>query len=624
MQLFSPGGLRLRDEPFPSAFVLTTVFNIILLLSSLSNASRTDKIAQEDRKHDLRVLDLHSRSHGSFIGGRESELGEYLPDFPGFDRSIIGRADGFTQLRNNVPGKSNIQTGETQFYTFSKVDLKRSEAGLPLSSSVERSTEKSPELDGSSEGWRAGPQRRQNTPDTLFVTLSMCDQPEPISPTAVGAPDPLQLYISVDAQNQKPDIHHNNFAVKMVYGLGNESFPISSDAFFAVTAPAKNSSFDGLYSYELTASTDKFYTSYNNNTGMTLVDSDTNSALLCAGPNATSASYGVFVHNQQDPAIEGLQNSFCGLQNHAQIQGNVNGTATGNVDTDMMALMGFPPLQHFYVNNTLNGSSAYYAIMATSGDAATGKAGSGIAGGGGTVSKAFNFSTKSSNNCAVIFNLTFCSDVAYAVPSNPKNDTIALMNLYDDNAKNLYQNFNYSLQQIPCNTTSSAQYSLVRNCTDCANAYKNWLCAVTIPRCEDFSNNAGYLATRAINSTFSNGTGLPASMMNVSDGHAMVRNQSRNPIIDQKIEPGPYKEVLPCVDLCYNLVQSCPASLQFACPLRGHGLEHSYGKNDSSDVNPHCNYPGAVIRTKVGAASDLQINIWFIASVVIISVCVGA
>lgn len=57
--------------------------------------------------------------------------------------------------------------------------------------------------------------------------------------------------------------------------------------------------------------------------------------------------------------------------------------------------------------------------------------------------------------------------------------------------------------------------------------------------------------------------------------------------------PGPYKEVLPCEEMCYELVRSCPASLEFACPLAERGLEISYGKPSSDQINNMtCNYVG--------------------------------
>ena len=200
-----------------------------------------------------------------------------------------------------------------------------------------------------------------------------------------------------------------------------------------------------------------------------------------------------------------------------------------------------------------------------------------------------------------MYNLSFCSEVAYAVPSNPDkfSPTTGLPDLaatYDKNAADMYQFFNYSLQQIACNTTSSAQYSLARTCDDCARAYKQWLCAVTIPRCEDYSSISPWLMPRNAGLDFVNGSSMifPG---NDQSGQAplsvVATNQSRNLLIDTDIQPGPYKEVLPCEDLCYDLVQSCPAALQFGCPFPGKGLEQSYGKrsNDSGIIT--CSYLGA-------------------------------
>lgn len=200
-----------------------------------------------------------------------------------------------------------------------------------------------------------------------------------------------------------------------------------------------------------------------------------------------------------------------------------------------------------------------------------------------------------------MYNLSFCSEVAYAVPANPNkfSPTTGLQDLaatYDQNAAAMYQLFYYSLQQIPCDTTSDAQYSLARNCDDCAHAYKQWLCAVTIPRCEDFSNLSPWLKPRNTAQNFVNGSSLTFAA-NDATGQALLNsvatNQSRNPLIDSAIAPGPYKEVLPCEDLCYDLVQSCPAILGFGCPIRGKGLEQSYGSrsNDSGIIT--CSYLGA-------------------------------
>ena len=195
-----------------------------------------------------------------------------------------------------------------------------------------------------------------------------------------------------------------------------------------------------------------------------------------------------------------------------------------------------------------------------------------------------------------MFNLPFCSSVAYAAPGNPSSNITAISNatslglVYDDYASLAWTNFSYSLAQVACNTTSSAQYSLARNCTDCANAYKEWLCAVVIPRCEDFSNNATYLQPRAIGYPFINETyGMTFendTTLSSKNQSKTYFNSSRNPMIDSYIKPGPYKEVLPCEDICYELVRSCPSFMGFACPLAGHGLNYSYGKPTNLSSNP--------------------------------------
>lgn len=109
------------------------------------------------------------------------------------------------------------------------------------------------------------------------------------------------------------------------------------------------------------------------------------------------------------------------------------------------------------------------------------------------------------------------------------------------------------MQLYPCNRSSSAQFSLIRNCSTCLVAYKSWLCAITIPRCADVTDDSSYLYERPV-------------------------NQSRNPQIDQVIQPGPYKEVLPCSELCFGVEQNCPSTLGFQCPLpKSFGLQNGYG-----------------------------------------------
>jgi calcium channel MID1 len=72
-------------------------------------------------------------------------------------------------------------------------------------------------------------------------------------------------------------------------------------------------------------------------------------------------------------------------------------------------------------------------------------------------------------------------------------------------------------------------------------------------------------------------------------------NSSRNPLIDKVIQPGPYLELKPCEDLCFDIVRSCPAQLGFSCP-NSPAREMGYGRRDPADQQLWCNFPGAVVK----------------------------
>lgn len=106
---------------------------------------------------------------------------------------------------------------------------------------------------------------------------------------------------------------------------------------------------------------------------------------------------------------------------------------------------------------------------------------------------------------------------------------------------------------------------------------------------------------------FPNGTLLPEAQR-VFINNSVALNASRNPNIDTFVKPGPYKEVLPCSDLCNNLVQSCPAAMGFYCPRPGRiGFNASYGQMPDPRIPEQigqitCNYPGAAYDQLSGAA----------------------
>jgi calcium channel MID1 len=551
---------------------------------------------------------------------------------------IVSRAtEAIVQgLENNSPQNLNIDIGETQNWVFSISDIKPGIPGtrLPYDNATDV------------EQVRARDElRKRQEEKQIYITANTCLQP--IASSEAGnsgniIPDQLIMYVSTNTSNKNPGPSVSDpqqRVVKFSGGYALATLNTSNDVYVGISA-SDRTGFTGGWNYEIAASVDAPYHSTNATwPNLFFVDSDNHAALLITNDTtqANSSSpvyqewmsmkppYEVFAHNMNDSSILGVESSYCGLLNLAHIVADVD-TQNQNVAGMTNRGLGGKPKEQFYINN-LKATSKYWGFLAMAHSSTPG-----VIGGGGKVWKAMNFTTKTGkpaafpahvwlkqnshtiaeSNCALMYNLSFCSEVAYAVPSNPDkfSPTTGLPDLaatYDKNAADWYQVFNYSLQQIPCNTTSSAQYSLARNCDDCARAYKQWLCAVTIPRCDDFSSTAPWLMPRNTAQNFVNGSSMTFSASIPSGsgpGGEMVldsatllnlvaTNSSRNPLIDQTIQPGPYKEVLPCEDLCYDLVQSCPATLGFGCPISGKGLELSYGRrsNDSGIIT--CSYLGA-------------------------------
>ena len=565
---------------------------------------------------------------------------------------LTARATAVQQIQgNNVANNDNIQPGDTTLWKYGKNLLQSEPAetgpGLPknVTIPVEDVLEGHAELrrrkvDDDEDG-NGVLQKRQIDSKMIYISINTCLQPNYIGSGAQPAPPQLKLYVATSDSNTNPGPDGNSAQqeIELIEGFANYSVPANDDWYMSVHAPSLPSGFGGVWNYELAVSINDFFHAadlgYSN---MFFIDSDTSSALLVTN-NVTNASasqpeyqqwldltapYVLFANNVNDTSTMGVSNSFCGLSKNAKIAGKQTDPTgdTTNVQMSMITRgLGSKPKEQFYLTQ-LNSSSQYNAVLALSGNSTA--SGDGVVGGGGKIWQAVTFPTKSDGNCALLYNLTFCDEVAYAVPSTPDivSNFTNFQLLYDNYTLSYYNNFNYSLQQIPCKTTSDAQYSLAKDCDDCANAYKEWLCAVSIPRCEDFSKDEPYLQIRNVGQQFyNNGSYLSDSFLNSAytpmpnaptlEGtvafsqtyiSSLATRSSRNPMIDEQIKPGPYREVLPCDDICYNLVQSCPAALGFGCPYPGRGLEAGYGsRQGNGNGTITCNYLGAYVYTD-GAA----------------------
>ncbi|RMD42853.1 hypothetical protein DV735_g2253, partial [Chaetothyriales sp. CBS 134920] len=601
-----------------SRFVTSSVALLALLL--LYSALIKPTVADARELGSALALDTKSAisdvSLGQDIykddGVGSASTGAYISD--GLGR----RAEaGVSALANNAAQNMNIQLGETQYWVFPEAAVNGQHGttgtGLPGSRLLVRDV-------GDEESLSPGPRKRDGR--QVWISLNTCLQPganETAGESSAATPPQLQMYISQSESNSKPgpqvdDPDQQTITIEGGYGLFTAT--ADSSVYVGITAP-NTTQFSGIWNYEIAASIDAPYHAANTTwPNLYFVDSDNHAALLItndtteADSNSTifqewmslSPPYGMFAIPHTSPSLYAVRSSYCGLKNLASISANLESVVNQNTGSMTSRGLGGKPKEQFYLTN-LTSSTSYWGVLAMQGNSTA--SGAGVVGGGGAVWASMNFTTKSQPNCALMYNLTFCSEVAYAVPANPvlfpplTGGYTQLAALYDSYAANMYNYFNYSLQQIPCNATSTAQFSLVRNCDDCARAYKQWLCAVTIPRCEDFNNTSTYLKPRNLGQDFINGSSISVFPQYAEGGsqHMLLSNvatnSSRNAIIDTEIRPGPYKEVLPCKDLCWDLVQSCPAALGFSCPLARAGLEESYGSrsNDSGVIS--CSYLGA-------------------------------
>ena len=398
-----------------AASLLASAF-LVLIYFTLTNpqfayAADVDSIIPPDHNHPI-ILNAGGPFLDVESDERDVEEDMYEPEFAGMGRSIIGRAPpGVTALANNAPSQINIQQGETQAFVFPKEalagNLSAATPGLP--SLVERA-----DVDLVV---RTELKKRQEDVEipggarTLYLTMNTCLQPR-ATVDARGAISPqLTLYVSQTADNQNPgpgQSSNDQQEIELIGGYASVRLNANADVFVGVSAP-NDTRFEGIWNYELAGSIDAPYHSLDGQTNLYFVDSDDHAALLVtnnltqAGPEQSvyqewmnlNPPFGMFAHPQNDPAILGVQNSYCGLRMNAQMFALNGQNDVGEVGMTSRGLGG-KPKEQFYVKN-LNASSTYYAFLAMTGNSTA--SGSGIVGGGGKVWKPANFSTKAGMCC---------------------------------------------------------------------------------------------------------------------------------------------------------------------------------------------------------------------------------
>ncbi|KAK9382259.1 stretch-activated Ca2+-permeable channel component-domain-containing protein [Kockiozyma suomiensis] len=387
----------------------------------------------------------------------------------------------------------------------------------------------------------------------------------------------------------------------------------SKNIFVEITAPSYDQDdWEGDWTVQVLATTFSNIAGFSNTTSLFALDTDYNSALFLTAPtpeNSTDSDennrpYRLYVYTANtDTSLIGLNYSYCAITSGSHF------ATDGNADVDTTTHLWDLQQRETMHLKGLASATDYVAYLVEPDT---------IISNVGTTYPAVQFTTKMSDTCQIIYNLDFCSEVAYSAPSNSSMSMTALSNWYDGTAQSLYDGFNKSLQLSPCDAPSHNQYTMMRTCADCRSAYKRWLCLTLIPRC--------YPDTT---------TDLPVSTRGSYEGgwedktvNGTVEREpgySRNEMINLELKPGSYLELLPCSYTCHKVMQNCPSDLTFLCPTPGKGLYDVYGRLNADVANGEyfslenatCNFLGFV--DKFGAGNSLSVNLRMIVGIAFIS-----
>ena len=415
----SPLQSRLATSLMASCMLL--ILYLVFSLPNFAYALELDSIPPEDHNHerlsdplslDLDVQELDLRDAG------------YEADFMGADRAIIGHVPRGSpqELGNNQMVKTNVEIGQTVNYMFSNVSLTgpRTSPDNQLPSAIQIRNSLANDISErdaydkreDTDTLRLRP-RQSNDPVTLYVTVNVCQQPAPNDASSGPAPQ-LHLYLSQSPANTNPGPDKDSSTQTMLRLEGGACvLAVNATGNVYLGLGALNiSGYQNNWNAQIAASIDAPYHYYHvASPNLVLADSDSTSALLVtqnltnSTVNSTlynewmdtSPPFTIFAARQDNPAMLGVQNSYCGLQNYADFGAtNAAANSSENVETGMTS-RGFTQghMQQFYVKGLSNATS-YYGVLALSGNSSANAIAKrdGVAG-GGQVFRMMNFTTLS-------------------------------------------------------------------------------------------------------------------------------------------------------------------------------------------------------------------------------------
>lgn len=340
----------------------------------------------------------------------------YEPDFALFDRGIVGRQEAnIRPLSNNVALTDNIDAGAIKCFRFEK---RGTRTGTEGSTRTTTTTE-----EGIMTAMDAPPVRRQSGGSRkVYISAGTCEQPHQTDADEdQRTPPQLTLLASFSGGGEGSCVRSTSDVpssqwIAFEEGLATLEVDTAEDVYVSVLAPNVSSTFTGVFNFELAASTDMFYHSFNDTTRnpeLVWMDSDSSAALLntrtlTKHKNETEKymeegpPYVLYVENENWKAFDGIRHSACAISKVALIEANRDNVGRQNqlVRTAMTArgTEGLPR-QQFYFEG-LNATTTYNAILVKPMNTSSvfskrqdSGSGEGTPGGGGTVFTGTNFTT---------------------------------------------------------------------------------------------------------------------------------------------------------------------------------------------------------------------------------------
>lgn len=311
-------------------------------------------------------------------------LSVYEPEFSPLERRIVGRLPaGVAALENNEVQALNLKPGTSACYMLEKRVIFSASTGKDSRDvDVEgRADELAPTSNSDTD---AAKKPSQDIPfKTVYLSSNTCLRPYRVASSATAPEQPPQLKIFVSnssdigcAFGESLGVHSKGFD----QGAVMYSLNATGDLYINIVAPNVTNEFQGVYNFEVAASTDDYYHRYEERSSGQLLwmDSDSSSALLVTRNLTTDENeskhmmqqeppYELFVENKNTLAIDGLRHSACGLGHAALIASKrlENGQLNNNnlVRTAMTTRgPGGLPKQQFYFEG-LNSSSFYTGVL---------------------------------------------------------------------------------------------------------------------------------------------------------------------------------------------------------------------------------------------------------------------